>query len=1353
MEKYKRLWNELINKITENEVLVSTSSGLWFSAYMEDGGLFVRRTDAKEPSCRISRPRSITREDFLIVSAWYEQSLNGCSGARQKAFACSQNASYINGLLSKFNVIEPAAKQKIEEESKIYSVKKPVSDSVAKANKTPQHLSIRVPWHDNGHCGKICNNPGYNNACLRLKNISENRDDALETALAGQAMVGYEEKLCCIGEGGAFMSTVDHLRKTVHPYKKSNKETHGHFLETDVPYPAYSFPARPFRWMMKDRNGDYALAERYHIDYNKEREPELKFKTNWMQDADNHRGVFNYFYQDIIPDQSLCIAYAKQVPFIEDARRVVLGLGFVKKVIPAVEHNHTDQGDLRSMVWETMICHSIREDRKNGFVFPYRELMAYAETHPDFDMRQVTVFASDAYFEEFSYATEHLSYDAVIDVLLQSLKVLAIIRDCVAGDWDTCIKWVNARLTEVWQDRGAYPGLGAMLCAANFKLGILIAREFKKGLNDGDDFWEQLDRVIVKPNQYFSPEIAKSITSINQKSWSGLKTERKTLFQLLARFALTLDQATVLYNVADRKKYELECTDQEIIENPYILYEQTRDKVQFLQIAVSKVDMGVFPPLEIREKFPLAEPSGLSSDNDERRIRAIAVSLLEKQAENGHTVYPCDNLVLAMNDLPIEPMCAVSQDILDSIGDFLKKEIVVTDMKNHDMAYQLMRLSKIDGQIRTSVNKRINTNKRHVVDENWDKIVDAAFGKTKDTEEKRARQEKAAILKELAEARFSVLIGGAGTGKTTLLALLCSSERIKNGGVLLLAPTGKARVKMSQAMAALNVESVAKTVAQFLLQNDRFDSKTMRYHLSDKSAKDVPDTVIVDESSMLTEEMFGTLIQALKFAKRIIFVGDPNQLPPIGAGRPFVDVVRYLQKGLSPATFPKVTKSYGELTVTRRQKIEANKKTRLDMELARWFVNGEGQLDEDIFEKLQGNQGKPYITLKTWKTNEDLEALILETIKEELSMKDCDDINGFNQSLGGNVTDKGTYFNMGCGKYADEWQILAPVKNMPHGVKNINRQIHNQYRQSYMELAKRTYNKKIHAPLGSESIVYGDKVINVQNEKRTAYPLENHLDYVANGEIGIAATCFGKNADYLRVEFSSQPGYTYSYNNKDFNEETEAKLELAYALTVHKAQGSEFKKVILVLSEPCQLISRELIYTAISRQTESLVILFNDESYKLRNYSALDRSEIARRFTNLFEKPDIVKVNDKYFEAGMIHRTLRGELVRSKSEVIIANMLHQHGIDYDYEKELWIENTRKIPDFTMDDPESGELIYWEHCGMMNNAGYRKHWEVKKSFYEDNGIIEGENLIVTYDQDGSIDSQEIEKQIKRYFDIG
>ena len=1219
-----------------------------------------------------------------------------------------------------------------------------------------QHLSIRIPWKDNGYHGLVCDKPCYNNACLRLKNIADSRDDEFETKLAGRPIAGHEQVIPCVSEGSVFMSANTHSKTSIHPYKESNSSTHGHFRDTELVFHPYSLPARPFAWTMlrkgNDKNDENIkrLAERHNIDYDPKREPNLPFTTNWVQDAVNQREIFKSFYRDVIPKKSLVVVYAKQVPFIDDAKRVVMGIGFVDSVTEPPEHNHTEDGSLRSILWETMIGHSIRNDRKNGFLFPYNEMMEYAVTHPEFDIRTITVFAEDDYFEEFSYATEHVSYDAVISVLLQTIKALGIIKECIPGNWQECIDWAYERLNEVWLDRGSFPGLGAMLRAVGFKFGFIMANEIKNKISTDVSYEEYVYEALRSPNEYFDGNIPDSIGKTEQSAFLSLSGERKSLFWLLSRLSLSVEQANVLFNPEYRQKAGIDCSDTEIIENPFLLYERTRKCAVDYKIAIRKVDMAVFPPKEIRERYPLAFPTALDSENDKRRIRAIAVSVLEKQAESGHTVYPQNNLIIEINDLPIDPSCRVTSDVFNSILGFLSEELTIVECADGSIAYQLSRLAHFDEVIRKAVDKRVNA-KRHEVSVSWKQIVDAAFESSELTDsERRAREEKTAILKELAEARLSVLVGGAGTGKTTLLSLLCKSPKILDGGVLLLAPTGKARVRMSQAMQKQGVHFNAKTVAQFLIQNSRFDYYTMQYKLSDVEATDVPLTVIIDECSMLTEEMFGALMQALRKAQRIIFVGDPNQLPPIGAGRPFVDLVRYLKKGIQD--FPRVGKSYGELTVTRRQQNEDGVE-RSDTLLSEWFADLNAELDDEIFVRLQGNQCGRNITFKTWKTPEELEQLVLETIAEETGMSDIDDIKGFDQSLGGVINND--WMNFGANpQKVDDWQILSAYRNNASiGTATINRYIHGQYRSKEAQSTGEFKKRGTKNVLGTDGIVYGDKVINIRNQKLNGYPDDNCQNFVANGEVGIVERIWQKPKDKKnthQVRFSSQPNHNYNWPSV-VSDEGGSDLELAYALTVHKAQGSEFRKVILVLGEPCGLLSKELIYTAITRHTDRLVILYNEEAYHLRNYSSKVYSDIARRFTCLFEKPQIVEYKKRYYEASLIHKTLKGELVRSKSEVIIANMLQESGIAYEYEKELDLkEDGVKIPDFTIDDAESGMLYYWEHCGMMADSQYRKRWEDKKAVYEKHGIIEGENLIVSYDDvNGSIDSVAIKSLIEKY----
>ena len=97
----------------------------------------------------------------------------------------------------------------------------------------------------------------------------------------------------------------------------------------------------------------------------------------------------------------------------------------------------------------------------------------------------------------------------------------------------------------------------------------------------------------------------------------------------------------------------------------------------------------------------------------------------------------------------------------------------------------------------------------------------------------------------------------------------------------------------------------------------------------------------------------------------------------------------------------------------------------------------------------------------------------------------------------------------------------------------------------------------------------------------------------------------------------------------------------------------------------------------------------------------------------------------------LIHRTDKGHLVRSKSELVIANMLHGLGIDYDYERvhEGTVERGRLRPDFSFTMPD-GDLIIWEHLGMLDRADYRRGWEWKRHWYERNGFENGKTLFAT-----------------------
>ena len=1235
-----------------------------------------------------------------------------------------------------------------------------------------QDITVRVPWTDNGWCGKVCNNPCGNTSCLRLKNIYENKNDEVEKGIAGEDVCRHVNELPCIAEGISFMSPKPIIRKVNHPYVKSSPDTHSHFLPTEQIFPAYSLPGRPYLWTMKGQGFDY---EKLGIDYKQEHEDAvgLKFNTNWIQTAENQSEIFKRFYKDVVPEKSLCFVYAKQIPYSDENKRVVIGIGLIDDIIPTKEYDHTNEKPAKSLLWETMLCHSIREDNKNGFILPYDKISKYAETDPEFDMDQAIIFASDEYRMEFSYATEHLSYDGTIDTLLRAIKVLEYINGKIEGNWKDCISWCKQRLQDVWIDRGAYPGLGEMLCALGLRKGLFIADILNEKIRSKKLSLLECLNVIFSDNAELLPnELKETITQEYRDLWKNLSDERKSLFELLSRLSINEDQGRILFFPEERSKKYIQCTDKQILENPYLLFEKTLDKKESIKVSFRKIDMAVFPCEYLQKEFPLPAPSKLESSEDKRRIRAVLIDYLEQQTLNGHSLYPFWLCIEGIKNAAIEPACNVNSDKIKGCLDFLKEELTIVEIesKNEDYqyqnAFQLNRLRKIDVLIMETVPKRMN--KRNIVQpENWDSILDIFIpNKSEDEEkEKNARTEKKAILQELLESKLSVLIGGAGTGKTTLLACLCASEQIKKGGILLLAPTGKARVRMTQSLSGKNIDFTAYTVAQFLMRCGRFNPSTMNYHLSSQQADNVPETIIIDESSMLTEEMFGALIEALNGkAKRIIFVGDPNQLPPIGTGRPFVDLVQYLSANISETAFPRIGNGFGHLQITNRQNAKTGK-TRIDCELAKWFMASNDEVDDEVFNKIQEPEYSENIVFKRWEKEEDLENLVLETLAEELGMDSVDDVRKFNMSLGSTSGEDKQYFNVGCASKVENWQILAPVHNMTYGVSNLNHLIQQKYRKEFLELSSQADNWHrgvLPYSKGPENLVYGDKVICVRNEVRDGdkyhglkpYPEDKGQCYVANGEIGIAVQwkflLKFKSKQYFNIEYSTQPGCVYSYSDKYFNSEKgDPILELAYALTVHKSQGSQFDKVILILPEPCRLLTRELLYTASTRQVNKLIILYNGEPYSLKNYSNPEYSSIIRRFTCLFRKPKICEKDDKYFEENLIHKTKKGDFVRSKSELIIADKLFDKGIEYEYEKELIIDGKKKIPDFTI--TYMGDIYYWEHCGMMSKSDYQKRWEDKKIWYANHNIIEGQNLIVTYEYSNSgFNSQELDKLIDKYF---
>ncbi|MDE0700178.1 MAG: AAA family ATPase [Acidimicrobiaceae bacterium] len=1239
-----------------------------------------------------------------------------------------------------------------------------------------QHLSIRVPWHDACWNGKVCNDPTNNASCLRLRNIHERRDDTVEVQLRGRRLDELlpEQQPACISERATFMADFPIKRRIRHPYSEFS-DAHKHYLPTPVELPPFSAQALPYRWTLRE-NAE-SIADEFDIVFHNDDEEKARqamgFRSNWIQDIGNQARMLDTFFSAVEPEQSLAFFYAKAVPHTERRGRVLIGVGWITNCGPGIEYDYEPNSQHlgRSMIWERAISHSIRPSNpQGGFLLPYHRAMARAVDDPSVDLEDVVVFAPDEAFDQFSYASEHVSHDQAIASLLAMIKGLERAERSLDTSYTSEIAWAQERLGELWKQRGTYPGLGAALTAFDIRHGHLLAYRITQGLTEAEDPWPAVQAALDDPSS-LGPEWTGRVGEPTAKKLARLKDERRELLHLLARFDLTNEQAKRFFKAEERKKAGISLDDTDLLENPYLLYEA--DRVNATPVSVTVVDRGLYPPRDAELSSPIPSPSAMTEPQDPRRVRALLVSALERAADLGHTLLPQDQLVTEVRDMPLVPPCLIDGDLLAVIDDELEPTVRPAEFSGGTPGLQLDRLAEARNRISNEVRKRSKA-RRHVVEADWNAILGDLLkrGSEADTAEDRGRNEKVAALKELAEARMSVLVGPAGAGKTTLLEALCSHLARIGAGVTLLAPTGKARVQLERGLR--NIGGVrATTIAGFLLKSRRYDPDTGRYQRSSEPKAVTGGTVIIDEASMITEEQLDAVLDNISGAERLILVGDPRQLPPIGAGRPFVDIVEHLNGG-AEGRWPKVGSSYAELTVQMRQRSsEAEHASRHDLALGQWF-GGEtpsASADEAWSEVLSGSQSE-HVRFVQWDSPTEVFKLLQQLLVDEIDeIADINDQVGFGKSLGGVDSHGHVYFNhsndgrQGAGKAAEHWQVIAPIHATGAGVAELNRSVHYHFREDLIESARRKF-RKTPKPMGPEGIVYGDKVMNVRNHRHPyVWPKEfakgsefsGPDKFVANGEIGMVVGQFrrkGQNfpLNKLEVEFSTQLGAKYAF--RIANEADTPDLELAYAITIHKSQGSEFGTTVVVVPNPCRVLSRELLYTALTRHKDRVIVLHEGPLSELLSYSSVRHSETARRFTNLMRNPKPQDVGDgRFLEANLIHRTSNGTLVRSKSEVIVADALTAAGVEFAYEKEFkGRDDTIRIPDFTIEDAATGETYIWEHLGMLTDPGYADAWQRKKRWYADNGVEEGGGdvamLIVTQDDDrGGIDSSEVAVKVQ------
>jgi exodeoxyribonuclease V alpha subunit len=1067
--------------------------------------------------------------------------------------------------------------------------------------------------------------------------------------------------------------------------------------------------------MLEEHFQDICEAEDLSI-----RGPDIPRNSGWVYEPDRQRELLKQFWGKLEPKKSLTFYYCNYGnPLDENTPRVVVGVGRIAEVAKQLYFGtkppkYQDQYP----IWSRCITQAFPEE---GVRIPYQEYLRKGLS-PDNIICRVPRNA----LVPFSYGGEHVSDDIAVAMIERVIQCVERVKDdgCIASDWERRLEWLNDVLAEVWAGRGPFPGAGSVLQYLGFSKGTSFQRIVLSPMaRKGENPWAYTRSILEGKTEPENGPYRNGLLKARER-WR-LMQSRQELLTVLARFELSTDQVERIANPDKRSASGIAAIDDELISNPYIVAESDLGARNSAPVALETIDHGMIA----EGTAALFSDEEKVAHDDRRRVRAVGVAVLQEAGSNGDTVLTLGDLLKRVySRFPERRACRPDRDIVLAERDFYQENLWMS-VDSEPQLVAVKHLQELEQAIAATVKRRAkkkNPPAEPMID--WLVALEGLFGVPTSDRARSALEEKQAALGTMFSRRLSVLTGGAGTGKTSVLKVFLQELERSEGRhpILLLAPTGKARVRLST-----KTERNAMTIHQFLLKQGWFLPDIFVLKQSSDKQPFQATTVIIDECSMIPTDLFGTLLRALDSGplSRLVLVGDPNQLPPIGPGRPFADIIEWLQTEHPECVAPL------ETCMRTDETTELCDEESFALALAEGYrVSGVNPGDDEILAAVAREESKGDLTVTFWDSHDELIAKLKKYMAELLDIED-DDYPSFNRSLGINTEDW---------VRSEAWQILSPTRAQPFGTDDMNRRIQMEYKGGLIAKAKNPFSKGPR-PFGEQEIVYTDKVIQVVNRSRKAWPRDTGLDYLANGEIGVVcSTRKGNNGDYLDAVFSTQPEVSYRF----FGGQVEEELELAYALTVHKAQGSDFETVFLIIPQKAATLSRELIYTGLTRFRNKLVLLIEKDIEPLRRLRNPDYSDTRLRNTNMFTlaiRPDDVK--RPHLEA-LIHRTRKGIAVRSKSEVVVADVLEALDISYEYEKPLYSRKDPRdfrLPDFTAS--FEGDVYYWEHLGMLTVPSYREAWERKQKWYEENGFAD--RLITSRDgPDGSIDAAEIEQTARR-----
>lgn len=593
-----------------------------------------------------------------------------------------------------------------------------------------------------------------------------------------------------------------------------------------------------------------------------------------------------------------------------------------------------------------------------------------------------------------------------------------------------------------------------------------------------------------------------------KKSVKSLKKSKDILFYL-TNLGISLSLSKKIYNVFKEDTLEI------INENPYKLIKNVKG------IGFLKAD-------EIALKNNLDK-------NSPFRIESAIIYVLSQKAINfGHTYYPKNKLTKE-----VVKLLDVQEDLVEAIyTNLLISNEIVVDFYDEEKIIYLSYFYEAENYISSKISKMI-FNKEFKILENIDKEIENFIKKLSI----KLSKIQISAIKSCFLQNVSIITGGPGTGKTTIINTIANIFLSLGYNIALAAPTGRAAKRIEE---TTKIES--KTIHRLLgyVPNKYDDFGYFEYN--EKNTLDV-DLVIIDEMSMVDVLLFEKLLKGIKESTKLIIVGDVDQLPSVGAGNVLRDLIE-----------SNVIK-YTKLTDIFRQ----SKKSNIIVNAHR-INNGKypilNEKNSDFFFLKTNN---PIITRNT----------VVDLIKNRLPKA-----YGYN--------------------FYKDIQILTQTRKGICGVYELNRIL--------QEVLNPKTKDSLELNFGNKVFRLNDKVMQTKNNYDLSFTDSNGEEGfgVYNGDMGIV---FEIDEKEKKIIVKMQDDRTVEYAVEDLDN-----LELSYAITIHKSQGSEFKSVIIPLFDSFYMLqTRNLLYTAITRAKENIVLVGNEEIM----FNMINNNTINDRYSNL----------------------------------------------------------------------------------------------------------------------------------------